>query len=193
MRRKLRISKTISKLKTLKLKSFLLKMENLKAKINLSQILISTSKIYSTSWVPSVTVTIMTILCKVLLIIWLLRILNLRPSLNPYKKKQLKNCKRWKLIMKVKCKSNCCLNNSQSLSSLPNHYHPHRSLPLWSTSSCWNLNAWVMPSRNYTCSSCWGTRDLWQLYCSEGLNMGGWVKTSTLAVTRRVPPSLYLR
>ena len=69
MRQKLRISKMISKLKTLKLKSFLLKMENLKAKINLSQILISTSKIYSTSWVPSVTVTIMTILCKVLLII----------------------------------------------------------------------------------------------------------------------------
>jgi hypothetical protein len=83
-------------------------------------------------------------------------------------------------------------NKLKKQSSYPNH-PPPRSLPPLSTSSCWILDAWVMPSKNDTCSSCWGTRNLSQLYCSEGLNMGGCVKTSTLAVTTRVPLSLYLR
>jgi hypothetical protein len=67
LRQKLRTSEMISKLKILKSNSFCLKMENLKGKMNKSQISISTSKIYSNSWVPFVTVTIMIILCKALL------------------------------------------------------------------------------------------------------------------------------
>ncbi len=67
MRPKLRTSKMTSKLKILKSNSFRLKMENKKAKTYLSQISISTLKIYSNSLVPFVTVTITIILCKALL------------------------------------------------------------------------------------------------------------------------------
>jgi hypothetical protein len=76
------------------------------------------------------------------------------------------------------------------------HYHQSPP-PLYSHSKpqcSWRTrNAFKMTSRKNTCSICWGTSGLSQHYCSEGLNMGRLLITSTLAATKKVQPFLYLR
>ncbi len=161
--------------------------------MKLSQISILSSNSYIRNAVHFMIVTVMIILSKTLLIIWLPRILNLKQSSNHFKKKLLKNWKRWKLNMKVKYKSYFHPNNNHLINHFLNPYPPLRLLVPLSTSSWWILNVLLMISRNNSWYSCWEIRDLSQLFCSEGLNMVGWAKTSTLTVTKRVLPSPYLR
>ncbi len=182
-----------SKLKMVKLISCFINKESFKAKMKLSQTSILSSNSYKSNVVHFMIVTIMIILSKTLLIIWLLRILNLKQSSNHYKKKLLKNWKRWKLNMKVKFKSYLHPNNNHLINHFLHHNPPLRLLDPLSTSSWWILNVLLMITRNNSWYSYWEIRDLSQLFCSEGLNMVGWAKTFTLAVTKRVLPSPYLR
>jgi hypothetical protein len=68
-----------------------------------------------------------------------------------------------------------------------------RSSPPLSTHSWSTQSARQTRSRRSSCSNSSVTNDLSHIFCSEGLNMGGSIKTSTKDVTRRVPPSRYSR
>ena len=124
------------------------------------------------------------VLSKALLIIWQLRTFNLKSNSNLWKSNQLKKCNRLRHSMKVKFKS-----------SRPHNPNPPtlRSSPPLSTHSWSTRSARQTRSRRSTCSNSSVTNDLSHIFCSEGLNMGGWRKTSTKDVMRRVPPSRYSR
>jgi hypothetical protein len=68
-----------------------------------------------------------------------------------------------------------------------------RSSPPLSTHSWSTQSARQTRSRRSSCSNSSETNDLSHIFCSEGLSMGGSIKTFTQDVTRRVPPSRYSR
>ena len=86
--------------------------------------------------------------------------------------------------MKVKFKS----SRSHNPNPLTLRSSPPLSTHSWSTRSARQTR-----SRRSTCSNSSVTNDLSHIFCSEGLNMGGCIKTSTQDVTRRVLPSRYSR
>ena len=82
--------------------------------------------------------------------------------------------------MKVKFKS----SRSHNPNPLTLRSSPPLSTHSWSTRSARQTR-----SRRSTCSNSSVTNDLSHIFCSEGLSMGGSIKTFTQDVTRRVPPS----
>ena len=112
---------------------------------------------------------------------WKLRTQNLRNLSNKIRRKVLNLSLRMLLANKI-----------NKLSFIPHHLLFSNSIKS-STRSWKNLNVQQNSSRNNSCISSLGTRDLLLLFYLEGLNMGGRLKISTPAVIERAPPFPYLR
>ena len=115
---------------------------------------------------------------------YLLKILISNHNLQHFKKKQHKNYKKSKPKIKISFKSSYLSFCHQSLIIL---------LTPSLKSSCLIQNVLLNLNRKNTYSYCWEIKELLQSYFIVGQCMGGWKKTSTHVVTKKVQQSPYLR